>query len=181
METATRVLSEEHQQILKVANALEAECRLIEAGKQPDKKFFEHAISFIRNYADKFHHAKEEDILFKELCRDTVELHCNPVQQMLYEHESGRSFVKGIEDGLKENNPSKICRSATGYADLIKDHIFKEDNILYPMAERALSQKIKRSMLERFKKAESKKFGKTAIKKYVGFAEGLERKSGREK
>ncbi|MEK6816956.1 MAG: hemerythrin domain-containing protein, partial [Nanoarchaeota archaeon] len=64
---ATEILSEEHRHILKVIDAIEEECKALEAGKSLDKKFFLDAIDFIRNYADKFHHAKEEDILFEEL------------------------------------------------------------------------------------------------------------------
>jgi len=62
----TQILSEEHKYILEVIAALNRECQSLESGKNLDKNFFEEAIDFIRNYADKFHHAKEEDILFKE-------------------------------------------------------------------------------------------------------------------
>src|SRR3989344_6473793 len=104
MQEPTKILSEEHQFILKVIGALNRECDALEKGKGIDKNFFERAIDFIRNYADKFHHAKEEDILFKELCKDDVNMHCNPTEQMLYEHDLGRNFVKGMSYGIKENN-----------------------------------------------------------------------------
>jgi hemerythrin-like domain-containing protein len=160
MKTSTQILSEEHENILKVIDALVMECDEIEAGKGIDKAFFEKAIDFIRNYADKFHHAKEEDILFKELCKDNVQLHCNPVEQMLYEHDLGRGFVRDLEQGLRENNRSKVVENARGYIQLLQEHIFKEDNILYPMADNVLDQKTQNAMLEEFRKTESKKFPK---------------------
>lgn len=156
MGEPTKILSEEHQHILKVTEALLKECKLLESGKGIDAAFFKKAIEFIRNYADKFHHAKEEDILFVELCKDTVKMHCNPVEQMLYEHEVGRKFVKGMEGGLKENNKGRIIENARGYAELLQEHIYKEDNILYPMADEALDEKAKNQMLAKFKQAEQK-------------------------
>mgnify|MGYP001288102147 CR=1 FL=1 len=156
-ETPTKILSDEHQNILKVIDALIKECNALESGKELSKDFFEKAIDFIRNYADKFHHAKEEDILFKELNKDSVEMHCNPIQQMLHEHDLGRDFVKGIDEGVKENNKAKVIENARGYAQLLQEHIYKEDNILYPMADGALNEQIQKDILDKFKQAESER------------------------
>ena len=152
MEKPTLVLSNEHKNIIKVVNALNNECSAIEDGKAVDKAFFEKAIDFIRNYADKFHHAKEEDILFKELC-------------------------KGLEEGLQKSDKEKILENARGYAQLLQDHIYKEDNILYPMADQALNGKVQKEMLERFKQAEKKRFGKGIKEKYLAIAKELEKLS----
>ena len=70
----TKILSDEHQNILKVIDALAKECDVLESGKELDTEFFEKAISCIRSYVDKVHHAKEEDMLVVELCKDTVEM-----------------------------------------------------------------------------------------------------------
>ena len=94
MEQTTKILVDEHKNILKLADALERECNAINKGKNIDENFFKKAVDFIRNYADKFHHAKEEDILFAELNKNSAAMHCNPIEQMLYEHDLGREFVK---------------------------------------------------------------------------------------
>lgn len=174
MENALRLLSEEHQDILKVADALVEECNSLKSGKGIDIGFFKKSIKFIKNYADKFHHAKEEDILFIELNKDDVLLNCNPTQQMLYEHNLGRNFVKGLEKGVKEKNKDKIIENATGYAQLIQEHIFKEDNILYPMAERALSKEAKNKISNKFKQVK-KRFNKEEGK-YLSFIRKIEEK-----
>ena len=176
-EKPTKILSDEHQNILKVIDALAKECNVLESGKELDKDFFEKAIGFIRNYADKFHHAKEEDILFVELCKDTVKMQCNPVQQMLYEHDLGRNFVKGMEQGVKENNKAKVIENARGYAQLLQEHIYKEDNILYPMADEALNQQIQEDILKRFKLAECEKFKKGDEESYLSFVKELKDKA----
>ncbi|MEK6875456.1 MAG: hemerythrin domain-containing protein [Nanoarchaeota archaeon] len=169
MEKTIRILVDEHKNILAIADVIEKECNEIDKGKKVDEEFFRKVIDFIRNYADKFHHAKEEDILFKEFCKTAEKggLHCNPVEQMLYEHDSGRNFVKGIEDRMKEKNRKKVIENALCYVQLIREHIFKEDNILYPMAEEALSMKTQKEMLSKFEKIGKDK--KKEIKSYLAF------------
>lgn len=174
MKNPTQILSKEHQNILKIVSVLLRECDAIEAGKNLDKAFFEKAIDFIKNYADEFHHAKEEDILFVELNRNEEQMHCNPIEQMLYEHNLGRNFVKGLREGVEENNKVKILENARGYAHLLQDHIFKEDNILYPMADEALDQQTQKSILEKFEQAERKKFSEGTKEKYLSIVKEFE-------
>lgn len=170
MKKPTEILSDEHKNILKVIEALSLECRIIESGKKLDEKFFMETIDFIRNYADKFHHAKEEDILFKELCKDTVQMRCNPVEQMIHEHDLGRNFVTNMIKGLEENDKLKVIQNAKGYVELLREHIYKEDNILYPMADESLSQNVQKLMYNKFQKIE--KENKTK-RKYLDFAENV--------
>lgn len=168
---AIRILSNEHENILIAINFLNKECNALNEGKKLDSKFFIKIIDFIRSYADKLHHAKEEDLLFKELCGDSVNLHCNPTQQMLHEHELGRNFVKGIEEGIKKNNITEIIENSKNYAQLLQEHIFKEDNILYPMADEALDKKTKDAMLKKFLDIDRKK--QKVIKKQLAFIKRL--------
>ena len=174
MEKTTEILSNEHQNILKVISSLTKEADCLANGQPIDKGFFSQVVDFIRNYADKFHHAKEEDILFVELCKDTVEMHCNPVEQMLYEHDQGRNFVKGIEEGMETEDKDKIIENTRGYAYLLQDHIFKEDNILYSMADQVLDQKTQESMLVKFKEAEDIKFNQAFYQKYLNIIQEFE-------
>jgi hemerythrin-like domain-containing protein len=171
----SKILIEEHENILKVVEALKVGCDLIEKDKKVDKDFFEKVIDFIKNYADKFHHAKEEDILFKEFSRaaEKGEAHCNPVEQMLHEHDIGRSFVKGMKQALKENDKEKLVKNAEGYAGLICEHIFKENKILYPMADEVLSKEVQKKMLDEFEEIGKKKI--VEKKKYLGFVAGLDK------
>ena len=167
MRETTKILSAEHQNILKMLDLLLKECVALESGQPLKKSFFERAVDFIKHYADKFHHAKEEDILFMELNRPEAQMHCNPTGQMLYEHDLGRGFVKGLEEGLAAEDAAKIMENARNYAQLLQEHIFKEDNILYPMAETALTEEIETAMLERFRQVEEEKFGREVIEKYL--------------
>lgn len=171
----SKILSKEHENILKVVDALELKIEQLK-DKDIDAIFFKKVIDFIRDYADKFHHAKEEDILFKEFnkCAEEGCMHCNPVEQMLFEHDEGRKNVKLMESGVNEKNKDKLIEGARGYIQLIREHIFKEDNILYPMADEALSDNVQRTMLEKFKKINSSK--KEEVERFEKFAKEVAKK-----
>jgi|SRR3990167_4539346 len=171
MSKAVAILMEEHQKILKVIQALLKQCDMVEKKGLVNLDFFVKAIDFIKNYADKFHHAKEEDILFVELNKDSAAMHCNPIQQMLYEHDLGRNCVKELEIGVKKNDPAKVLNGGRGYVNLLQQHIYKEDNILYPMADEALNNKAKNEILAKFEEV-AKKYSETN-KKYELFLNDL--------
>lgn len=159
-------LMEEHVYILKVADRAEIVCRELESGARLDKDFVVGFIDFIRNYADKFHHAKEEDMLFVEMGKPGVEMHCNPVEQMLIEHDEGRGLIARIEAGLKSEDVEKITSNMGSYVALIRDHIGKEDNVLYRMADEVLSKDVLERMIGDFERVDSGK----DVSKYIEFA-----------
>jgi len=165
------LLMDEHKNILLAIDGLLDQAAKDEKTGHISADFYRAGIDFIRNYADRFHHAKEEDILFIELNKDSVKMHCNPTKQMLYEHDLGRQHVKELATGVKENDLAKVLAGARGYGELLKDHIYKEDNILYPLADEALSDGAKDEMLAKFEKIAREYSG--ANKKYELFLSGL--------
>ena len=72
MKKPTTILTDEHKNILLVINRMLKECGNIDSGNRLNENFFIKSVDFIKNYADKFHHAKEEDVLFMELNKDGV-------------------------------------------------------------------------------------------------------------
>src|SRR3989338_7741720 len=165
----TETLVEEHKLIKRMIDVLEKAANRLENGKEINPTVFENAVDFIRNFADKFHHAKEEDILFKEMIKKGMPEKDSPIEAMLIEHEQGRDFVRGImkaTDELKKGDKkatAEIVKNARGYIELLREHIDKEDNILYPLAERMLAEDEKRIGQE-FREAELKKGGKETVK-----------------
>lgn len=142
----TAVMVEEHKLILRMIALLEENVARMEAGRFRDWEFFLAAVDFIRNYADRFHHAKEEDVLFAALVQNGMPAQHSPVAAMLMAHDQGRAFVRGLEeaalkarDGVAGQLPV-IAENARGYIALLRDHIEKEDQILYPLAERVLPE-----------------------------------------
>jgi hemerythrin-like domain-containing protein len=149
---ATEDLMKEHQLILKYIDLMERYAEfdlkdLIAPILFEKANFF---IQFIHEFADHFHHAKEEDILFRYLEIPGVLTHCNPVPQMLFEHNKAREFVRNMENAIQAKKINELTANAGQYARLLKEHIYKEDNILYPMAERGLSDEAKSSLLKEY-------------------------------
>jgi hemerythrin-like domain-containing protein len=177
MSTPTKILSDEHQVILAIINATIKKCNGITENSEIDTQFFADVIDFIQNYADKFHHAKEEDVLFVELCKPETsgQMHCNPVNQMLHEHKIGRQYVEGMIIALEKSDNQQLVENTLGYCELLQSHIYKEDNILYPMADQALTVEKQNTMVEVFNQIEKEKFPAQFINRYVKFAENISR------
>jgi hemerythrin-like domain-containing protein len=87
-----------------------------------------------------------------------------PIAVMLHEHEMGRAFIKGIAEGAAKigNDPvaaKQIAENAKGYIELLRNHIGKENNILFPMADRALSAEDQADLGKAFEKHEAEETG----------------------
>lgn len=175
MKNLARILMDEHRYILLVAKAIQRECEQLQTGKEVDVEFFEKAIDFIRNYADKFHHAKEEHIFFQEMDRSLDEIHCDPREHINYEHDVGRKFVAGLEKALKECNKKEVLKNARGYAELIEEHIFEENTVLYPMVETAIKPGRQKWMTLKAERVEEEHF-KGTKQKYLAIAKEFEQR-----
>ena len=158
----TQVMVEEHKLILRMIALLENNVERMEAGKFRDWGFILDAVDFIRNYADRFHHAKEEDVLFKALVDNGMPRDNSPVAAMLLAHDHGRAFVRDMEEaaykaqGGESGQIPVIAENARAYIELLRDHIDKEDTILYPLAERVLPDAPRPAMVEAYRRAEAR-------------------------
>ncbi len=153
-------------------DVLEEVCRRLESGQDVDADHLEKILEFIKVFADKCHHGKEEDVLFPAMEEAGVPREGGPIGVMLMEHDLGRGFVKELTEAVKaymvedENAIKKIVESARRYVNLLKDHIYKEDNILYPLAERILSSEKQSELLEKFEAIEYEKVGAGAHERF---------------
>jgi hemerythrin-like domain-containing protein len=125
---------DEHKLIKEFLELVPELCEKIQKDLQSSKEIILQTVEFIKQFADKFHHAKEEDILFAYAKgnRDIVNV-------MLEDHKKGRYYVKSILLGLETEDASYIAYSLKHYRELLTEHIKKEDEILYPWIERAAS------------------------------------------
>ncbi len=106
-------------------------------------------VDFIRSYADKYHHAKEEEILFKYFDEDL-----DILKVMHEDHERGRSHVRAILEALERKDKAAIAEHLNAYRELLKEHIKKEDEILYPWMDRNLSVTQIGELFSEFNKAD---------------------------
>ena len=140
---AIETLMDEHQLILKVLNSLEDCIDHRDTAKL--KEYLPDYITFIQGFADKLHHGKEEDILFRELGNYGFPSDTGPVMVMLHEHDLGRGLVKTLrerseKDGWDDDDLRTVKEAGTKYITLLRQHINKEDTILFPMAKASLPE-----------------------------------------
>lgn len=170
-------LEAEHQNILKGISLLQEGADRLEKGDKVSADFFRKLIDFIRNYADKYHHAKEEDILFVEMEKAGFPTSGGPVGVMLFEHDQGRGFVSRMADAVEKYDSgessalSTIVENAHGYIYLLRQHIEKEDKVLYPMAANALGDTGVEAMQGDFDRVEKEKTG--TEERYTGLLKEL--------
>lgn len=157
----TRIMRDEHQLILRMIALVEQNSAFLEQGSFRDWRFFLDAVDFIRNFADRFHHAKEEDVLFKALVKNGMPAKQSPIEAMQIEHEQGRAHARALEMAARQalagdaGKIAVIAAHAKGYAQLLRGHIDKEDHILYPLAERVLPEEVRAEMLTAYRRAEA--------------------------
>ncbi len=157
----TGKLVDEHRLILRMIGLLEKNAPRTAEGSYSNWQFYLDGIDFIRQYADRFHHAKEEDVLFKALIDNGIPRENSPVAAMLMEHDQGRGFVSAMESAVHEAQAGRsdacraIAENALGYAALLRDHISKEDDILYPLAERVIPETMRDGILQGYRAAEA--------------------------
>lgn len=177
------ILVNEHDNIKKMLKVIRKICVNIVDGKEVPKDDLTLIIDFIRNYADKYHHGKEEDMLFKDMEIELKDkIGPGPIQGMLIEHDFGRSFARELDSALKNytegNSEIKvdIIANAMGYANLLEKHIFKEDNMLYRYAENNLKEETMKKLDKEFEKYEKNKEHIEIKDKYIKLVEELENK-----
>jgi hemerythrin-like domain-containing protein len=153
---ATSNLENDHVYILKLCDVMERMAQV----EKIDPAHLEIVVSLIRNFADGLHHKKEEDLLFPKMAEKGFSPEMGPVAVMLHEHEEGRNYVRGIAGNIElhksgdKGAAEAVCSDLLGYAGLLKNHIAKENNILFRMADNALSEDEQQTLLEEFGKAE---------------------------
>jgi len=138
-------LRAEHQIILRVVRVLGTLMdRFEERGVFPEPTLAK-CVEFMRLFADACHHGKEEDLLFPVLESRGIQRDGGPIGVMLYEHQIARELTKQMSDALTKSKEgeggarSLFCQAARSYINLLTNHIFKEDNILFNMGGRVMS------------------------------------------
>jgi hemerythrin-like domain-containing protein len=178
MNTATKDLENDHIHILRLTDVMEK----ITKTDAPDLSDLEAVVYLIRNYADGFHHGKEEKILFPALEVKGFSPRQGPVAVMLSEHIQGRNFVKGMAENIalyKEGAMpavEQVFINMTGYVNLLRNHISKENNILFRMADKALSEEDHEALLNSYASVNPVTENGDGIPEYLSIIERLEEK-----
>lgn len=175
----TDILEAEHRIIERVLACLEKMADLSEQSKKFDVVAARDMIDFFRMFADRFHHAKEEQHLFTALEAFGMPREGGPTGVMLAEHDMGRAFVGSMEKSVNAYEQGDLSaltdfiKAARAYVPLLREHIQKEDHCLFAMAKDNLGDDEQAQLLQSFRDEEAKVFGGKGHDLYVKKAQEL--------
>jgi hemerythrin-like domain-containing protein len=176
-EKATEVLKQEHRVIERVLGVVG---KLADSSSELSVGQWKKAVEFIRGFADQCHHLKEEKLLFPAMEKHGIPNEGGPIGMMLAEHEEGRGYVRGMAEALANasNDPGAAKRilieNAKSYLRLLREHIRKEDEVLFVMADDVMTPEEQRQLAREFEEHEEKEMGPGVHEKFLKLVEELE-------
>ncbi len=178
------ILVEEHENIKRMAKVMRAASLHVFSGGELVTKDFYQMLDFVRNYADKHHHKKEEDILFDYMKKELGKLAQNLITNgMLVEHDLGRLHMRELEAALQsydakssEDAKLDIVVNATAYTYLINRHIDKENEVVFTFGEKNLSEESRNIVDLRTREMEEGAAKEGLQDKYLNILGELEKK-----
>ena len=177
---STASLRRDHDLIEKVIKAMESTIQLLNDGKQIPESILLPVIDFSKNFTDVCHHSKEENSLFPALEQAGMSHNMGPIAMMLIDHERSREIGKEMENSAKDyilsGNSTKLISDMQQYVEHITEHLWKENNRLFMMAEARLQYVAKKvdKELNDIEELKLKETGKTR-EHYEQLAETLVR------
>ena len=162
---ATDQLRDEHKGILLMLAILDNVSTKLATEGSLDKSHLEGMLEFFSVFVDKCHHGKEEDLLFPAYEAVGIANKNGPIGAMLAEHAEGRGYIKSMTEAFNEFKKDKnfsgtrIVEYARKYSALLKQHIDKEETVLYPMGDARLSEAKNKELLAGFDKIENERIG----------------------
>lgn len=140
------LMVDEHKNIKRMLAVVRKACLGLMKGNEINYTDFENMIDFIRNYADKHHHGKEEKFLFNRMVDEIGGAAEKLVKYgMLVEHDLGRAYIRELDEALAkvkagdEEAKLDVIANAISYTHLLNRHIDKEDSVVYSFAKRELN------------------------------------------
>lgn len=158
----TELLIEEHNLIRQALESMGLAIDKLETGERPPVEFFEKAVDFTRNFSDKFHHYKEEYLMFGRLAQMKKGELDAQVDALRYQHDRGRDLIAEISnalDGYAQGEDARttiLLENLAAYVSMLRRHIHREDYVFYPMVDDVLSAEDQQYLQEEFQKEKSK-------------------------
>lgn len=177
---ATKTLIDEHRVVERVLAVLEKAAGRLESDRGVQADFFLSAADFIKGYADGSHHNKEEGLLFPAMEAAGIPRQGGPIGVMLAEHEEGRRLTRLMRAAAEKlaagetAAKSEVIVNARAYTRLLHQHIAKEDQVLFPMADRVIQIPAQSSLEQEFERAVQAENTAGVHEKYLELVEQLE-------
>jgi hemerythrin-like domain-containing protein len=172
-------LVHEHQVIERGLAVLQAVAGRVQKGEEISTERVRELLQFFQVFADKCHHAKEEGVLFPAIEERGIPRDGGPIGVMLYEHDRGRGYVREMIDALPRLGEDAAAKEqflsgANHFVSLLSEHIFKENNVLFRMAESVLSDEDDKRLMEQFERHEREVVGEGEHERLHNFIHEIE-------
>ena len=156
-------LMTEHRLIERMLAQVRKTLAQIEITQKVNPLFIDTAVDFIRTYADRTHHGKEEDILFRDLAKKELsEADRRVMNELLSEHAFGRTTTKELVDANTRYRSgddfalADIVAKLGTLVDFYPKHIEKEDKAFFPASRAYFSDQEDQAMLAEFRAFDQK-------------------------
>jgi hemerythrin-like domain-containing protein len=173
----TETLKKEHRLIERILEVLGSLARQSMQNHTIDRAGAADILTFLKEFADRCHHGKEEKHLFPMLAAHGYGPEMGPVAVMLGEHEQGRAYIRAMAAALEAaDDPGSVpafARAAEGYVMLLSSHIQKEDGILFQIADQVLAPEEQEQVAIGFEKVELEEMGPGAHEKFHALADQI--------
>jgi len=179
MHAAISILINEHRVIEQVLAVLEHTTAAAQQGAEVDRSRIAEIGEFFAGFADRCHHAKEEDLLFAAMVEAGMPREQGPIAVMLADHTEGRTLVgrlRAIGAGagpLSAAERASVGADGAAYVELLGQHILKEDRILYPMALRTVNAEALDRVAQAYEQHELSVMGRGEHERLLALAERL--------
>lgn len=169
--SATSILSGEHRVILQVLDVVEKLAALALRDQRIPSEHANQALEVLTKFADHCHHGKEETVLFPVL--EAIQPGFGPVQVMRAEHVEGRAFIRAMTEAVAAGHAGLYASAANGYVNLLRQHIHKEDDILFRLAGQMLTPAQDAEILDGYRRIEHDDMGDGTHERLLGIADTL--------
>ena len=156
----TDILEAEHRVIERVVGSMPTLIRMLEAGQEIEAGLLQDVVEFMRTFADRCHHGKEETHLFPVLVGKGVPDTGCPIGGLTHEHQQGRVLVKDLAAAVgayagDASAKESLIHSLRGVVGHYPQHIWKEDFLLFPMTNKVLGPGDQHELLAKFAQVEA--------------------------
>ena len=160
MKYASKDLMNEHTGILFGLKILEQMVNKLKAKQDVEIADFKEMVNFLKLFADKCHHGKEEGFFFPALEAVGLQKDKDPLAQMYLEHIEGRKYIAQMTEATTGSlEAHDFIQAATRYLELLRSHINKEDTVIFPYGDKNIPADEQAQLLETFDKFEEEVMG----------------------
>lgn len=178
MKTATQDLIDEHVVIMQALNIMQEISERLQRNEPVDRADIAELLGFLSEFADRCHHGKEEDLLIPGILKAGLLDNNGPIKAILSEHHQGREYISRMRKSIEGDTIDEegFLGSSMEYVSLLREHIRKEDTLLFPLIESKMPMEEQYRMYDEFMEFEVTQIGEGHHEELHNLLEGLKDK-----